>query len=1642
MLIEIQAAPAFQPKSILKSSGPLTPPKIIPSFEDLRKKNTTKGKSPAKPVAEDLLIDFSTPGPSRDNFPVASAAGEAPVADPFSPIARQEPSRPDTAKTSKNEDSKVDENDEQRRKAARRKSLANRRVSFAPEATLHTWSVMELVEDSTTSSASNSTRRQSSMTAAQSPLNRVDVPQQQLPERPTTPVEQQNNEVIQGTPESQRNLHQRKRRRSSDTTQSSDEEAMSSPGDGGDSSPIRVEDSIDSESDTDGDTAMSLDDVTSNTVHSTDSSSTQTSLDERLRQAATQAGTRGIHHDENLSADEDDQTMEIANSTVTHAFKPYSLPKPARSQNLDKENIDHFANGNIASADREDDAANPEEPTIGLTMDMTRAVGGIVSKSSRNPGSDTTRFSSRRRSNASRRTSTGNDTSYGDETMDLTVAKGGILTDGDIETDDDVDQTLDQEMTMEMTNVLGGLRHSTRRKSMQSSAPEDETETMDLTMAAGGVLCSIEEQTEPQTDVDEDMTGAMDITRAVGKIVPSHLERDPKEHNVAQEMEPVANLIPTDMPMKALQSNTEAPQSITRHMATVASDTGSPTLKPRLSARKSASNSRSSTPKALPKPLSPDTNGQSTPSKQITPLPVKSTSPQRTPLLPVSVTHRGVSPKKLFAKELRERSSPASKGTPRRQQDVLFSKDESTGMHTPRVVLHAPKPHQHLRRKTSPALTNDGGYGSPRISQILSRRSSIGEAVPEFQLQQNRKRSLRFEDPQEVAHEVEAERFEEHRRESGRFVMEQEANEPHDENTTQNLRGMIESMTPKKENTTRLRGRKSLAVGSAKGLLGKRPAELDVDEDDDVDGESTPKRLKAMSREGSPVKKIHLPKPPTKEQTTGRLTKAERLALNASLQQSSTPTLTLSPSKQVKSPDRTGHFRDAASHEKPQSFEERLDNVVGATDVSTVHPEIVKDVEEEKISLQQFLAMTNVHFIELSTTKRRHTLAQPLGESDVVSSIDDTSKAVFSAAATTLPLLELYQHATKELKAYISSGRKIIRAIEAETLADQPAIFKNYVDARPDQKAIMDNQFRNAKTNARLQSKEGWYSWRSQLVDGLRSGLEGIQLDLEKDEQTLLNQQSSLVEMLPLYKTRKQDLEHQLHSLRKRLSEFEKVDYEALQAKREELMGTDQKISEKATILEKLQQQMKEKHEVLLQAAELRQEMNDQINEALRVQEEQRRWHSKDVTASKLRVAKLEQDSGWKLLTAEEDPEQPNDLGIALTMRYNDQLRLFFHPAAFQVRSDAPRRRSGRNSRSVSGPHAPISLTYSPDEDDESQPKELSTELRFFLQLIQSQLHSFTMMPKGTVTSQSLLKIVSRGWNLAQEVMQEIKQLNSSGIVHVSIQGDDKLSSKIMLMQSDRSRVDIEFMLTVLALNDGDFSTSTTVTASPVYGSVRSLMDASKTRKIQHALGKEVESKDLGRGSWISAIGGFEEWLRAQDQVRSLVQRGAVKAQTATAHPSALPQPKPQRATTQSPQRPEAQSTNTNDTTISTTPKVPPRSPLAPRTTNARVQKKALPVPKKPVNFSASQSQSQFADQNSFSASVVGREAMQQKENIVSVGTSRLNGTSDEVNGKLMANLADDVFGGSQPAITPEMQEAMMHTPIRKRVGALRRSPI
>jgi kinetochore protein Spc7/SPC105 len=217
---------------------------------------------------------------------------------------------------------------------------------------------------------------------------------------------------------------------------------------------------------------------------------------------------------------------------------------------------------------------------------------------------------------------------------------------------------------------------------------------------------------------------------------------------------------------------------------------------------------------------------------------------------------------------------------------------------------------------------------------------------------------------------------------------------------------MIESLSPKKRP---LKGRKSLHVGAAKGILGKRPVELDEDDENGDDDEGGTKRLKNF--EGSPVKNVKLRAPPSKEETTGRVTRATRRSLELTSGNASTPKTTSSPAKAATSTTPKGQARfvnadaldgaDAAipfeSHSMPND-----------------HNTVDENSSDDRIQLQDFLNLTSIRFMELTTTKRRHTVAPgglgKDGSEDQNGKDDGSLENCVVSAACTLPMLELFQH--------------------------------------------------------------------------------------------------------------------------------------------------------------------------------------------------------------------------------------------------------------------------------------------------------------------------------------------------------------------------------------------------------------------------------------------------------------------------------------------------------------------------------------------------------------------------------------------------------------------------------------------------------
>ena len=980
-------------------------------------------------------------------------------------------------------------------------------------------------------------------------------------EPPSTPPEQVEELQVAASPAHQRDLHQKKRRRSSGIPPmnfNNPDEFSSSPYSGasddtGTQTFVTADEDSDSSSSNDNDlvqdetvTGLDGDD---NTIHSTSGSSTESSgrLEAALRQAANQAGTQGIDFDEH-----GDITMEMADDEITASFKPWMkkgnyvpqvLGDPSALQ--DQENLNPFSPAFKANVNRR----VPEEEDG--TVEMKQAVGRILPATEEAQASPKRRKrksitgNNRRRSSAGRRRSSGNSPTLGDETMDLTTAVGGIeQKDASAQGEDKYvpSSDEDEELTMEFTSVIGGvvepnLKHASstdddlvnrqlfqdayRRESMESSNNEED---MDITFAAGGILPSIPERTEPIEDQTQGMD--MDITTAVGAILPEQLSTGNKaeakilmeqetdvgqlsgspffgtprqkpvgvglsderalpalratlpeqlstgnkaEAKILMEQEtdvgqlsgspffgtprqkPVGVGLSDERALPSLRATLPVPLStgnkaeakslveqetdvgqlpaspfsgtprqkplgvglsderaLPAHARTMASETGSPGL--------ASSQTRSQPGKIVgrqsvtPRSLQPTpVKKPNTPSKQLTPQMMRPTTPGKTPPSK-NVSMRTASPKKLFKAEIKEAKN-APDSTPRRDgPNPLFRKDLATGTTTPSIIL---KPR---RRRSSGLGVDREGLGSPRVTALLDRRRSIGDNAKVFVAQGHSHAGVRFEDPQSMEQELDQERAEDERRESGRGILEAEADtqDLQEKDYTANLKDMIERLTPQKK---KLNGRKSLHVGAAKGLLGKRPAELDDDEDED----GTPKRLRG--REGSPVKKVKLPAPPPKTATTGRITRSSRLSLveTAGNARASTPSGTVSPLKTDTTPKDQPRFKDVESRSpaEVQSFEQKLDTSI----TNTAEPM----EREDRIHLQDFLNMTSIRFMELTTTKRRQTVvpnalleqsakkASLGGEDGDDAEAGNELESRVVAGACTVPMLELYQHVSHHM---------------------------------------------------------------------------------------------------------------------------------------------------------------------------------------------------------------------------------------------------------------------------------------------------------------------------------------------------------------------------------------------------------------------------------------------------------------------------------------------------------------------------------------------------------------------------------------------------------------------------------------------------
>lgn len=1050
--------------------------------------------------------------------------------------------------------------------------------------------------------------------------------------------------------------------------------------------------------------------------------------------------------------------------------QPSPQPQPQRQQNqsadndMDMEMDMTIAVGGILAnqpprAQRPLLSSSPIQHGADMTMDMTVAIGGILPAPS-------TRFA------ASPELSDGD--------MDMTIAVGGIQSAQTTRFAASPEESEDENegMTMEFTSVLGGIlgraptekepakkRRSSLAKNSgggrlmsadswkrgQDAARDEEEGEMEMTISVGGILDkqqADEDEDEDDEDSDEvDLDGVtMDVTTAIGRILP------PKPTTTASRAKAQSPVqIPTPKG-EAKNVGTLTPTPAKRRKSGRRSSGAAATSSSRVTRRSSA----------IKKSL--ETQQGSTPSAskvQITvEIPVRrAETPTQTPRQKATLSQtKGVTPKEIadtiyvFATPQRKLANSLQPQTPPDQATPVVKPKTPSKFAPPiETPLRLATPQHHgfslsakkaLGFPTSPSpfklagTPQSGtrgigidrpGLGSPRVAAKLSARKNISESSLPFSPIVAPRDLLR------ASLEDDAVDREEERREKQKEV---------ERRKSLDLRSRIELLTPRKA------GRKSLAYGALLQGHGKREREEDASTF--LGGGKRRKSLEfgLMAQPLSPARvtrSMELDKAPSlqtpKKHTPGKLSPKKKSVTIAPISVASSP---MAPP-----PKPTPVVVEADSEE--ESFEE--------------------EDEEPKLTLQQFLSMTSISFLDgLTTTKRRATGFPGLelrrgrrntdGEEEAEASL---AECVIAGACTNL-MFGLFQHSCRELKKYIQEGREVVKEIESDTLDENPLLFREYIDAPPDVKVIMDTQFKNVKTHARLLAKGIWYEWRMRLLDGVKTTLNDNLVSMKADEAVIEEAEMVTKHVMPGLKARFEAATKTVARMDEVKKRIESDDKEQLREARDRLKSVQEKIEE---VKKKLERRRKEVEEldISIEAQEKQKAiLQESIGEAERVKEMNRGWSEDEIACWKNKVSALERKFGWSITMVH---------GTAVELVFLKQLHVFW---------DATGVENTRVEYLV--PAIIKSSDPAPLQDAEHD---------FFTACLNARLSNITTTK---LTLKATLAEISTFWRRCLTTSDEIRKVRKMYPITLALHGENELRVAIkVLVPEIRSKVVIEVLV-------------------------------------------------------------------------------------------------------------------------------------------------------------------------------------------------------------------------------------------------------
>ncbi|RUS19868.1 Spc7 kinetochore protein-domain-containing protein [Endogone sp. FLAS-F59071] len=227
-----------------------------------------------------------------------------------------------------------------------------------------------------------------------------------------------------------------------------------------------------------------------------------------------------------------------------------------------------------------------------------------------------------------------------------------------------------------------------------------------------------------------------------------------------------------------------------------------------------------------------------------------------------------------------------------------------------------------------------------------------------------------------------------------------------------------------------------------------------------------------------------------------------------------------------------------------------------------------------------------------------------------------------TAAACSMPELELYQFCCQELSRYIEEGKAAVQKIEEDVGQNNPHFFHEYLDGSADLREFMEQRFKLIKTHSRLSAKENWYDWRDKLVTDMNELLKKNLAHLQRDKKYVNQFSEQLEEVIP-------EVENYHAELTKREEEIAKCDKEQLQSLEEAIEEQKEQLTIFGKELQTLEAEEAELKAKVAKTEEEKMEILAAIEKAHAICEEAKCVTKEDLDKARNEYSRLTKMHGW-----------------------------------------------------------------------------------------------------------------------------------------------------------------------------------------------------------------------------------------------------------------------------------------------------------------------------------------------------------------------------------------------------------------------------